>query len=144
MTCQLAKRGQNQHLKNNEWNYVVKKGNYLLYVIKEVGKPVLNWQQFRNNRKCFFIKQLQCGTQCPQGLVEAKQHTGSNGDQRNEQWIHATKHMSVSEAATQLFVRSWKDRAGKDNSIYLYIYFLKPFLHPTLTGLCWRQDTWSQ
>lgn len=102
---------------------MVKRGNYLLYVIKEVGKPVLNWQQFRNKRKCFFIKQLQCGTQCPQGLVKKKQHTGSNGDQRNEQWIHATKHMSVSEAATQLFVRSWKDRAGKENSKYTSIFW---------------------
>lgn len=63
---------------------MVKKGNYLLYVIKEVGKPVLNWQQFRNKRKCFFTKQLQCGTRCPQGPVEAKQHTGSKEDRRNE------------------------------------------------------------
>lgn len=103
-----------------------KKGNYLLYVIKEVGKPVLNWQQFRNKRKCFFIKQLQCGTQCPQGLVEAKQHTGSNGDQRNEQWIHpgeAIKHKSVWEAATQLFVKSWKDRARKDNFKYTFLFW---------------------
>lgn len=129
---------------------MVKKGNYLLYVIKEVGKPVLNWQQFRNKRKCFSIKQLQCGTQCPQGLVEAKQHTGSKEDRRNEQWTHpgeATKHMSVSKAATQLFVRSWKDRAGKDNSKYTSILW-GPFpipLSPASAGgsVLGHNNLWS-
>lgn len=69
---QLAKRGQNGHLENNEWNNVVKKGN-LPYLIKEAGEPVSKLAAIEKQKEVLFHVTITVRASVPTGAGRGKE-----------------------------------------------------------------------